>query len=270
MADTTITAEDWSKINEIIASIYSTSPYPDLAQITEGLRGIVPFERSLGCLVSTKGDDVEFFRYQSCDIPEEQMLSYRQKYIYHDFILWYCAIPRELVFRETDIINEPYYSDSIFMREWLEPMGVHYAAGINIAGNGKSYGNICIYRSAEHGDFTERDLLVLRTVNTHLCICFRNIFPNGIQSSDFESGKNALAAKYHLTSREAEIVDLVASGVGRKELAARTFLSENTVKKHLNAIFKKTGAAGFSDLTRLIIAGKPIIQRDELGVDRRG
>lgn len=270
MAEPAITTEDWTAINAIVAKIYSSTPYPDLVEISHMLRNTVPFTRSITCLIGTQGDEVEFFSYKSDDMSEDEILAYRNKYIYHDYILWYCAVPEELSFRETDIINEPYYSNSIFMKEWLEPMGVHYGATINIARQGISFGNISMFRSWEEGDFTDRDMLILRTINTHLCICFGNLFPHGVQSSDFGSGKSALAAKYHLTDREAEIVNLIAAGVGRKELASKTFLSENTVKKHLNAIFKKTGSDGFSSLTRLVLANQPIIQREELGGDHRG
>ena len=263
----TITAEDWAAINEITASIYAASPHPDLVEVARKLRRIVPFNQAIACLIGTRGDEIEFFSYSSIDISEEHLLLYRNKYIYHDFILWYCAAPQELTFRETDIISEPFYSNSIFTREWLEPIGAHYGAGFNIAGNGKSFGNLIIYRSLEDGDFSERDLLILRTVNTHLCICFRNLFPNGIQSSDFAAGKNPLVAKYHLTGREAEILDLVSAGAGRKELAARSFLSENTVKKHLNSIFKKTGVDSFNELTRLVLTSQPVISHEEIGAN---
>ena len=264
MAETAITTEDWAAINEIVAVIYSSAPYPDLVEITRRLKRIVRFTRSITCLIGTRGSEVEFFSYKSDDIPEDHILSYRNKYIYHDYILWYCAVPEELTFRETDIINEPYYSNSIFTREWLEPMGVHYGATINIARQGISHGNISIFRPKEDGDFTDRDLLILRTINTHLCICFYNLFPNGIQSVDFSSGKGALAAKYHLTDRESEIAELIVDGVGRKELAGRTFLSENTVKKHLNAIFKKTGTTSFGSLAQLLVRGQPVIPREEI------
>ena len=264
----TITADDWAAINEITAGIYASRPYPNLVEIARQMKQIVPFRQALACLVGTHGDEVEFFSYSSIEIPDEHLLLYRNKYVYHDFILWYCAAPQELTFRETDIISEPYYSDSIFMKEWLEPIGVHYGAGINIAGHGTSYGNIVVYRSYEDGDFSDRDLLILRTVNTHLCICFRNLFPNGIQSSDFIGGKSPFTLKYHLTNREAEIVDLVAAGASRKELAGRTFTSENTVKKHLNSIFKKMGVHGFNELAQMVLQGQPIISQEELGAKR--
>ena len=43
----------------------------------------------------------------------------------------------------------------------------------------------------------------------------------------------------HLTDREAEILDLAASGLSNAEIAGRLFLSERTVKNYLNAAYPK-------------------------------
>jgi DNA-binding NarL/FixJ family response regulator len=45
-----------------------------------------------------------------------------------------------------------------------------------------------------------------------------------------------------LTSREAEVLTLLAAGLSNAEIAQRLFLSNHTVKTHINRIFAKTGA----------------------------
>jgi DNA-binding NarL/FixJ family response regulator len=45
-----------------------------------------------------------------------------------------------------------------------------------------------------------------------------------------------------LTTREAEVLTLLASGLSNAEIAQRLFLSNATVKTHINRIFAKTGA----------------------------
>ena len=45
-----------------------------------------------------------------------------------------------------------------------------------------------------------------------------------------------------LTSREAEVLTLLASGLSNAEIAQRLFLSNATVKTHINRIFAKIGA----------------------------
>lgn len=45
-----------------------------------------------------------------------------------------------------------------------------------------------------------------------------------------------------LTHREVEILSLIAQGLTNPEIAARLFLSNHTVKTHINRIFAKTGS----------------------------
>ncbi|MFF7448767.1 MULTISPECIES: response regulator [unclassified Streptomyces] len=46
-------------------------------------------------------------------------------------------------------------------------------------------------------------------------------------------------SRYQLSTREAEIMDLIASGMNNQQIAATCFISEKTVKNHINRIFAK-------------------------------
>ncbi|KOG32952.1 response regulator transcription factor [Streptomyces resistomycificus] len=45
--------------------------------------------------------------------------------------------------------------------------------------------------------------------------------------------------RFRLSTREAEIMDLIASGMNNQQIAAACFISEKTVKNHINRIFAK-------------------------------
>ena len=45
-----------------------------------------------------------------------------------------------------------------------------------------------------------------------------------------------------ITPRELEILELIAAGLSNKEVAARAYVSENTVKTHSSRVFDKLGA----------------------------
>lgn len=64
--------------------------------------------------------------------------------------------------------------------------------------------------------------------------------------------------KASLTEREKEVLDLVAEGMLNKEIAKKLFLSEKTVKNHLNTIFKKIGVTNRTNAALYAIKAKNI------------
>lgn len=61
--------------------------------------------------------------------------------------------------------------------------------------------------------------------------------PNGVaDQQDLHLGEQ-------LTTREAEILSMMAEGAGNKEIATRLKISEHTVKFHVSAVLAKLGAA---------------------------
>jgi DNA-binding NarL/FixJ family response regulator len=57
------------------------------------------------------------------------------------------------------------------------------------------------------------------------------------------SGDDELPPGEPLTSREAEVLSMLANGAGNKEIASRLGISEHTVKFHVSSILGKLGAA---------------------------
>ncbi len=59
-------------------------------------------------------------------------------------------------------------------------------------------------------------------------------------------------ADYGLSKRESEVVDLIIQGHQNKEIAAKLFISENTVAKHIKNIFEKTSVKNRTALVGLL------------------
>ncbi|MDO4745941.1 MAG: helix-turn-helix transcriptional regulator [Bacillota bacterium] len=55
-----------------------------------------------------------------------------------------------------------------------------------------------------------------------------------------EDAIKVVVKKYALTEREADVLELINMGQGNLQIAAELGISENTVKRHVNNIFKKT------------------------------
>jgi two-component system, NarL family, response regulator YdfI len=61
----------------------------------------------------------------------------------------------------------------------------------------------------------------------------------GDSSTGLSAGANTGEASSALTTREREILALLADGLGNKQIAARLGISANTVKTHLELLFEK-------------------------------
>jgi len=55
-----------------------------------------------------------------------------------------------------------------------------------------------------------------------------------------------------LTAREREIVDLLCSGLSKKEIAHKLFISHGTVATHVKNIYRKLGVNKFAELSMLV------------------
>jgi DNA-binding NarL/FixJ family response regulator len=55
--------------------------------------------------------------------------------------------------------------------------------------------------------------------------------------------RDLAAADFGLTTRESEILQLLATGASNRDIAARLFISQNTVKNHVRSVLEKLHAA---------------------------
>ncbi len=103
--------------------------------------------------------------------------------------------------------------------------------------------------------------IALKEMAPHLFVeCVRTVFrgEQWLEKSAFgralekllrrEAGAREVAKI--LTAREIEIVRMVGEGLQNKEIGAKLFISEGTVKSHLHSIFEKLRVRGRQELIR--------------------
>ncbi|MET9384900.1 response regulator transcription factor [Streptomyces sp. NPDC002928] len=76
----------------------------------------------------------------------------------------------------------------------------------------------------------------------------RTASPQNLSQVQPSVGQSSSASSSsQLSTREAEIMDLIASGMNNQQIAATCFISEKTVKNHINRIFAKLHSTSRSE-----------------------
>ncbi len=114
-----------------------------------------------------------------------------------------------------------------------------------------------------------RALLMKDTAIGELPLCIRKVaeggrhFPGDIVSAaiERETGRRLVGEHFErvLSTREREVVLLVAEGLPNKEVARRLNLSEGTVRIHVHNIYQKTGIGSRAALTALALTHRDLL-----------
>ncbi|MEL7246379.1 MAG: LuxR C-terminal-related transcriptional regulator [Cyanobacteria bacterium J06573_2] len=117
----------------------------------------------------------------------------------------------------------------------------HVMAG-PIIGNGKLIGGIGFTRTKESSAFSNQDLADLSAVCLHLSTWLITIkSPKKEFNLDLylDSNSNSNSKITCLTSREIQIVELVAKGLTNAQIGKELWIQENSVKQALKRMFRK-------------------------------
>jgi DNA-binding CsgD family transcriptional regulator len=132
--------------------------------------------------------------------------------------------------RLSDVVSRAQLVRSRVYAEWFAPAGIAAELEVGIARSRARTRNFVLSRSS--GDFSERDVAVLQMVAPHLeRIHELNVLRGVALPDDRES----------LTTREEEVLELVAGGLTNAAIAERLWISPGTVRKHLENVYAKLG-----------------------------
>ena len=124
-------------------------------------------------------------------------------------------------------------------------------AGISIISAGRLVGAVTLYKSESKGDFSDRDLYILKMFLPHL----QNVLESrqGEAEREQEEVRRILKYRYGITEKEQEVMALILAGCSNREIASKKQISENTVKNHISGIFGKIGVKSRTQLLSFLI-----------------
>jgi DNA-binding CsgD family transcriptional regulator len=155
---------------------------------------------------------------------------------------------KQRVLRIEDILPLQSYENSEFYNEFMARYGYYHTMGVYLHEGNKILGLIDFVRSKKERPFTNSDVRCLEVISRYLSqkvkIC---LFPKEnasvtalMQPSANHSKSNLQVQKeYGLTLKESEVLELVQQGYSNTDIANQLFISTNTIKKHLQSIYRK-------------------------------
>lgn len=245
----------WRKIDYLIYLIYATKDLNEVRQIIlASIDELIPHEKSFFDLCYKEENKLVFFFPVSLNMDSIDLDDYYNKYQQLDYTTWVFNNNESTIYKDSNWIDSKTREMSLIYQSWMKPMNVYYSLGSTIVSNNIIYGSITLFRSFKSGDFTDEEVDILTIINKHINKRFSEQYPSGFSKKGINSN-DGLREKYLLSKREDEVIKLIIDGNTNSEIAKKLFISDNTVKKHINSIYNKTGVNTRTKLLRLIKQG---------------
>lgn len=145
--------------------------------------------------------------------------------------------------RASDVIGQRVFLESPIYRDWMAPERCDYHLEVALEPARGPQRQLLYIRHPEDGEFSRRDVAMLDALRPHLARLEADAARRR-QLAYLLSAREGVeepATGPRLTTREREIIELVAAGLTNGEIAARLWVAPSTVKTHLDNVYVKLG-----------------------------
>jgi len=239
-------------LNNIIYNIYNMENFEEMKlQLLLDLKHIVP--NVCASLFMSDPDNNYVLREPLCHPPHFTQMENRYMLVRDkDFSDWITRRKNPFIIRMSDMIEDEEREQTEYYKLAYEPYGVHHVVYVTIASRNQTLGLLALYRKKEDEDFDEGDIFWLELLNEHLNQRFYQEVGIKEKSGAMAPDEYQLMQTYQLTMRELEIVHLILEGKTNDQIWLSLGISLNTLKKHLQNIYRKTGVKSRKSLMTLL------------------
>ena len=262
-ADTPIARElaagTWQELNELALWLHDQHEVEALQRgALERIGQLVAHRISMFDLErEDEHGNIEYVCPISTTMDEATLAAYYGRYAAMDYTTWSFDVHSVNVYRDLDLVDVERRDASPIFREWMEPQGIYFGSTLTLAHEGRPLGSVTLFREREAGDFTAAEMRALYEVGRHMSVRLAALLGEQAASGKTKAtaaGTEAiehLAQKGKLNPREAEVLKLMLAGRTNREMAGDLYISESTVKKHVNAVYHKLGVRNRMELANL-------------------
>ncbi|MEO8463289.1 MAG: helix-turn-helix transcriptional regulator [Chloroflexota bacterium] len=145
--------------------------------------------------------------------------------------------------RMSDVVSQRRYREMPIFREYFRPAGLEQMIDVGLPTAPQCHRSFILFRQESDREFSERDRAVLDAVQPHFSrfeqvAALRHQLAERARAQDSSAEARPLT---QLTTRERQIVELVAEGKTNAQIALELWVAPSTVKKHLENVYEKLG-----------------------------
>lgn len=185
-------------------------------------------------------DDVaeKFVSCVQINMTDDNLHRYESHFQFHDPITPILqkrkkTTPVSQIIRHDRLVRTEFYND------FLKQDGLCYGMNFFAYDRGDNIGDLRIWRGADREDFTPRDAQIVDALGPSLV---NALIRAGSAAEQQPSRRFAqIAADLGFTVREAEVADLLVTGLTDDEICEKLGVSKPTLRSHIAAIFRKSG-----------------------------
>jgi DNA-binding CsgD family transcriptional regulator len=185
---------------------------------------------------------------------------YKEYYYQQSPLLKEAISSSQQVLKIAAVMSQKDWERNEFFVDFIFPQHLYWELFLALRWKNKLAGVVTLWRGRKQEDFMDSDLLKGEILSPHLMLVVHNLCqPNvlkGVNGEiigyDIGKIKEEFIKKFHLSEREAEILDGVITGMSYDEIANKCFISPFTVHSHVKNIYSKIGIHNRIDLGRYI------------------
>jgi DNA-binding CsgD family transcriptional regulator len=148
-------------------------------------------------------------------------------------------IPIQRVIGNLDIMSPEEYENSVFYNEFMRKYGLYHNLAIFLYHENKILGLIDFSWPKNERLLSLDDKLSLELLSRFLSQKVNEYhYLNEVRSNQNQAAIS-LFDDGTLSSRELDVLELIQRGVSNKDIADQLFISVNTVKKHVQSLYRK-------------------------------
>ena len=166
---------------------------------------------------------------------------------------------KAMVYRDTDVMPDEDRVKTEYFRRIYKANSWHYSLQLVLAYGGTCLGAATFYRREGEKNFSFDDVFLLDSLKEHLSLRLQRDYEREKEEAAREAERKPsvaeAASRFGLTERETTVLGLLMAGQSHPEICAGLSIANNTLKKHIQSIYRKVGVSDRLALFRTLSAG---------------